>query len=202
MAVSDEELLEQYRRDPGSSLGASSLNQLFERHHSRVAAWCFRMTGEVDSATDLAQEVFLKAFQRLDSFRQDSKFTTWLYTIARNHCLDEMRSRAGRAAEASDVPLETIADSRAESASVAVERSQSGQILRRLMKESLNETESKVMTMHYVHELPLDSITRLLGLSNLSGAKAHIVSARRKLNRAITRWNSGARASRSDEYAK
>src|SRR5579872_2094922 len=148
MEASDEELLEQYRRAPASSKGRSSLNQLFERHHSRVAAWCYRITGDVDSATDLAQEVFLKAFQRIGSFRSDSKFTTWLYSIARNHCLDELRSRGGRPVETSEVPLETLVDSRSEDASQAVERGQSERILRQLMKESLDETESKVMTMH------------------------------------------------------
>src|SRR5690242_18142758 len=201
-AISDEELLEQYRRAPASPLGGSSLNQLFERHHSRVAAWCYRLTGDVDSATDLAQEVFLKAFQRIDSFRSDSKFTTWLYSIARNHCLDELRSRRGRPLEASEVVLETMPDSRAEDASQLIERNESEQILRQLMRDSLDETESKVMTMHYVHELPLDSITRLLGLTNQSGAKAYIVSAKRKLNRGIARWKRGSRQPGGDENAE
>ena len=53
------------------------------------------------------------------------------------------------------------------------------------MNKSLDETESKVITLHYVHELPLNSITRLLGLENQSGAKAFIVSARRKLERVV-----------------
>src|SRR5579864_9532981 len=92
---SDEELVERYRGEGGPQRDAF-LNQLFERHHTQVAAWCYRMTGEVDSAADLAQEVFLKAYQRLDSYRGTSKFTTWLYSIARNHCLDELRSRAVR----------------------------------------------------------------------------------------------------------
>src|SRR5215469_2440786 len=91
---SDEELLRRYRASENSRAGDSLINQLFERHHSRVAAWCYRLTGDVESAADLAQEIFLKAFQRLDSFRGDSKFTTWLYAIARNHCMDQLRTRA------------------------------------------------------------------------------------------------------------
>jgi hypothetical protein len=53
------------------------------------------------------------------------------------------------------------------------------------MRDSLEEIEAEVMTLHYVHEMPLDAITRLLRLTNPSGAKAHVVNARRKLNRAI-----------------
>lgn len=187
-AISDEELLAQYRCAGAPASRNALLDQLFGRHHTRVAAWCYRMTGDVDSASDLAQEIFLKAFQGIDSFRSESKFSTWLYAIARHHCLDELRSRGGRPPETTEIPLETIVDSSAEDASQRLERQQSEQLLRQLMAEALEETEARVMTMHYVHELPLDAITRLLGLSNQSGAKAYIVSARRKLNRAIGRW--------------
>jgi RNA polymerase sigma-70 factor (ECF subfamily) len=145
------------------------------------------MTGDVDSATDLAQDVFLKAFQRLNSFRGDSKFSTWLYSIARNRCVDEMRSRAVRPCEATGVVLEHLVDSSLEQVPRTLERQQSAQALRQLIQEALDETEAKVMTLHYVDELPLDSITRLLGLENPSGAKAYVVSARRKLQRITAR---------------
>ena len=59
--------------------------------------------------------------------------------------------------------------------------------MRQLLAESLDETERTVMTLHYGEEMPLDAITRTLKLANASGAKAYIVSARRKLNRAIER---------------
>jgi RNA polymerase sigma-70 factor (ECF subfamily) len=186
--ISDEELLLRYRAAADSSAGNSLLNQLFQRHHSRVAAWCYRLTGDVDSSADLAQEIFLKAFQRLDSFRGDSRFTTWLYTIARNHCMDQLRSRASGPQQNFEALPEQIADFRSEEISAALERRESEQLVRKWMRESLDETEAKVMTLHYVHELPLDSVTRLLRLTNPSGAKAHIVSARRKLARALALW--------------
>jgi RNA polymerase sigma-70 factor, ECF subfamily len=149
------------------------------------------MTGDVDSAADLAQDVFLKAFQRLDSYRGDSKFSTWLYSITRNHCMDEMRSRAARPPEVSDAVLEALPDTDWEQASRTLERRESVQALRHIMQEALDETEAKVMTLHYVDELPLDSITRLLELKNPSGAKAYVVSARRKLQRVAARKRDG-----------
>jgi hypothetical protein len=45
------------------------------------------------------------------------------------------------------------------------------------------------MVLHYGHEMPLDAITAALGLTNTSGAKAYIVSAKRKLSTALKRWN-------------
>jgi len=145
------------------------------------------MTGDVDSASDLAQDVFLKAFQRLQSFRGDSKFSTWLYSITRNRCLDEVRSRAARPDEASDVILDQLVDSSVEQVPRTLERRESVRALRQLIQEELDETEAKVMTLHFVDELPLDSITRLLRLENPSGAKAYVVSARRKLQRIAAR---------------
>jgi len=69
-----------------------------------------------------------------------------------------------------------------------IEASDARAVVRRLMDEALNETEKRVMTLHYGHEMQLDAITAALGLTNASGAKAYIVSARRKLNIAIKRW--------------
>jgi len=191
---SDEELIAQYRRENRSPAAHSVLNELFGRHHAQVATWCFRMTGNADSAADLAQEVFLKAFQRLDSFRGTSKFTTWLYSIARNHCLDELRARAARPRETTDAALDGMLDPDSKEISQILELRQSQDEVRQVIRDSLDETEAKVMTLHYVHDLPLDSITRLLGLTNQSGSKAYIVSAKRKLSRALAKWsNQGSR---------
>jgi len=186
--LTDEELLLRYRGATNAAVGDSLISQLFQRHHTRVAAWCYRLTGNIDAAEDLAQEIFLKAFQRLDSFRGESRFTTWLYTIARNHCMDQLRLRASDPQQMSDEMPDQLADLRTEAISSALERRESEQLVRDLMRKSLDETEAKVMTLHYVHELPLDSVTRLLGLTNPSGAKAHIVNARRKLARAVAQW--------------
>jgi RNA polymerase sigma factor (sigma-70 family) len=185
--LSDEELVERYRDAPDSRDGEAFIDQLFNRHHSRVAAWCYRMTGDVDSAADLAQDVFLKAFRNIELFRGDSKFTTWLYTITRNHCNDELRSRSGDPEQVEEGVLEQVEDFRIEHAFDSIDRQQSEKLMRRLMHEELDETETKVMKLHYADELPLDIVTRLLGLSNSSGAKAYIVSARRKLIRAFGR---------------
>src|SRR5512137_1291743 len=100
----DEELIEHCQAAEGPAAGESFLNLLFQRHHARVASWCYHITGDTNSAVDLAQEVFIKAFQGVRSFRRGSKFTTWLYSITRNHCLDELRSRKRHIQELTAVP--------------------------------------------------------------------------------------------------
>ena len=190
--LTDEELIERWRAEGGHVSAEPFLAELFRRHQTKVAAWCYQITGDVNSAADLAQEVFVRAFQGLQSFRKGSKFTTWLYSIARNRCLDELRSQKRRVEETSEELPEDIGDWRTESADSAIQQREAADLMRQLVRESLDETESKVMILHYVHELPLDSITRSLGLTNTSGAKAYIVSARRKLKRAYELWNSSS----------
>jgi RNA polymerase sigma-70 factor (ECF subfamily) len=201
MTLSDEELVERYRESESPDRD-SFLNQLFERHHSKVAAWCYRITGNVDEATDLAQEVFLKAFQHLASFRGNSKFTTWLYSITRNHCMDALKSRASGPLQAGEDVLERMEDFRAGDLASGLERRQAEELMRQLMDEALDETEGQVMTLHFVEELSLDAVTRLLGLKNASGAKAYVVSARRKLARAFEQWNERAQRRKGGGHAE
>jgi RNA polymerase sigma-70 factor (ECF subfamily) len=182
----DEELVEQYRANGGSPQGNPFLSELFGRHHRRVAAWCFRMTGDREAAADLAQEVFVKAFRHLESFRGEARFSTWLYSITRNHCRNEIRSRSARPEEITDTEL-VHAEDPGEPLLDTLERQSSQALLQTLMRDSLDEIEAQVMTLHYAEEMPLESITRLLNLSNASGAKAYIVSARRKLQAAVAR---------------
>src|SRR4051812_43184781 len=63
-----------------------TLGVLFERHHARVHALCYRLTRSADAADDLAQETFLRVLRYRESFREKASFTTWLYRVAYNVC--------------------------------------------------------------------------------------------------------------------
>jgi len=188
-ALSDEELIARHRLAPGSDRSRPFIDELFRRHQTRVVAWCYRLTGDRTQAVDLAQDVFVKAYTNLDAFRADSKFTTWLYVIARNRWRDELRARQARPREAPEADMPDVEPSAANEALAALEASDARTVVRGLMAEVLDETEQRVMTLHYGHDMRLDAITAALGLTNASGAKAYIVSAKRKLNAAVRRWN-------------
>jgi RNA polymerase sigma-70 factor (ECF subfamily) len=186
---SDEELLAKFRASPDARQNAQLLDELFGRYYSRVAIWCYRFCGTREAAADLSQDVFLKAYRNLDSFRGASKFSTWLYTITRNHCVNEIKARATRPAQNAETLDLEFQDGETPSALKSVERREAVEGMRTLMNGTLDEMEKKVMVMHFAHEVPLDGVTRLLGLTNASGARAYIVSAKRKLNTAIQRLN-------------
>jgi len=182
----DEELVALYRSTAELAERERYVDELFRRNYSKVARWCLRFTGDRESAADLAQDIFAKAYQSLTSFQSQSKFSTWLFVIARNHCLNAARSNSRQATElgvddGDDLLLE-IPDS-APTPYTAAERASSARQVHALLDEALDETEKAVFVLHYAEEVPLDTISRLLRLENQSGAKAYIVSAKRKLAR-------------------
>jgi len=68
-------------------------DELFRLHRRRVYAQCFRMTGNPADAEDLSQEVFVQVFRKLNTFRGESSFTTWLHRLTVNHVLMYFRKR-------------------------------------------------------------------------------------------------------------
>ena len=66
---------------------------LISRHKEKVRNLVYLTIGSAESVDDLSQEVFIKVFRKLDRFKGESKFTTWLYRITVNHCKDELRKR-------------------------------------------------------------------------------------------------------------
>ena len=75
-----------------------------EQHRRELRAHCYRMLGSFDEAEDLVQETMLRAWRHRDSFAGRSSLRTWLYTIATNACLDQLRRRPRQPAPAVSVP--------------------------------------------------------------------------------------------------
>lgn len=184
-AVSDERLVADYRAAPPHARDTIA-NELFARHYERVARWCFRFTGDRDTAADLAQDVFLKAHRHLHTFQGTSRFSTWLYAIVRNESFTRYQKRATQPVTDPDDVLTELPSLDPDPEHITAERSR-GRRLHQFLADTLDATERQVFTLHYGNDMSLDAITRVLRLDNASGAKAYIVSAKRKLARAVQR---------------
>ncbi len=97
----DRELLAAHCAGDGSAFG-----ELFRRHKDRMWAVAVRTTRDPEMAADAVQDGFISAFRRADSFRGDSRVTTWLHRIVVNACLDRLR----RAKPTSELPEYDLAD--------------------------------------------------------------------------------------------
>lgn len=182
--MTDEELLAGYREAWGSAR-ATAVDELFGRHQTRIARWCYRFTRDREAALDLAQEILLRAYRNLDSYRGECRFSTWLYAIARNQCLSALQKRATEPVLLTKTIAAELPDLGAIDIQTQVERNENRERSWGFILRTLDRTEARVMMLHYGEELPLNQVSQMLGLTNKSGAKAYIVSARRKLSAAI-----------------
>src|SRR5688572_22622624 len=73
-----------------------AFREMLAEHRDRVYNITFRMLGNRAEAEDVAQEVFITVFKTIDSFREESKFSTWLYRVAVNHCKNRIKYLARR----------------------------------------------------------------------------------------------------------
>jgi RNA polymerase sigma-70 factor (ECF subfamily) len=88
MQLSDNILMLAVKRGEVDHFG-----ELYERHHDRLFAFFYRMTGDSAASEDLAQEVFLRMLKYRNTFREASDFRAWMYQIARNVRADHFRKR-------------------------------------------------------------------------------------------------------------
>lgn len=71
----------------------SAFENLISRYEKKIYNFCYRMTNNKEDAEDLAQEVFIKVYRSLRLFKGNSKFSTWIYRIAYNTCIDKHRKK-------------------------------------------------------------------------------------------------------------
>ena len=105
--LSDETLVELFVSDPLRYAQAFEL--LVERYQGKVFGLSLRMMGNRDEAEDQAQEVFVKVYRSLGRFEGRSRFSTWLYRIAVNACLDAIEKRRRRP-QAADIEWSDLAE--------------------------------------------------------------------------------------------
>ena len=91
MGRTDEELVEACLAGE-----ESAFDVLLGRWEKRIRGAIYRLVGSDEEARDLCQEAFLKAYKSLRSFKQEARFSSWLYQIALNLCRDRMRRRRGK----------------------------------------------------------------------------------------------------------
>jgi RNA polymerase sigma-70 factor, ECF subfamily len=109
-ACTDPELVARYRRDQSPV----AVQELVRRHERSVYAFAHRFLGDREAAEDATQEVFVRAVRHLDGWDGRAQFRTWLFRIARNHCIDAQRKAKLRKTESLDAPSDPEGPPRSE----------------------------------------------------------------------------------------
>jgi RNA polymerase sigma-70 factor (ECF subfamily) len=185
----DHELLQAALTDPESDGARQAASQLLSRYQERVYVWCYRHAHDHERALDLAQEVLVSAYRNLGSFRERSQFSSWLFAIARNRCVSELRRPKLLYSEGSDP--DALGNGRPDPAQALVERLDE-EAIHDLIRNHLTTEEQGVLWLRCFERMPIDAITRVLAIRQASGARGVLQGARRKLRSALARREQSA----------
>ena len=164
---------------------ANAFETLVLEYEKNVYNIALRMTGNSEDAADMTQEAFIKAYNSLQSFRGDSKFSVWLYRIVSNVCLDFLRSKNRRPT----VSL-SVEDDDGEDAQLDVaDESQSPELLldRKLTRDSVRRgldslppDYRQILLLREIQGLSYEEIAQALSLE-VGTVKSRIFRARKRL---------------------
>lgn len=168
---------------------AGAFEALVVRYQAQIYNLCLRMTGNPDDASDMTQEAFLKVWRHLDSFHFDSSFSTWLYRLASNCCLDFLRSQKRHPTVSLTVENDDEEDQildvtdtapTPEEHAISAEEKE----LLRLAMLQLEEEQRQILTLRVVNDLSYTEIAEILDVKE-GTVKSRLSRARENLRKKL-----------------
>ncbi len=161
---------------------ADAFGELVRRHQTAVFNVCYRLLGERREAEDLAQEAFIRAYERLGTFDTERPFSPWMKRVAANLCLNHLQRRAPPSVPLDEErdPARTPAGGNPEAVREQIEQADA---LRAALR-GLPPHYRAVIELRHFHDLSYDDIAAALRLP-LSDVKSHLFRARKLLAKTL-----------------
>lgn len=156
-----------------------AFSRLVAAYQRPVFNLTYRMLGNPEEAEDAAQETFLRAYSRLHQYNSRHKFSTWIFSIANNHCIDRLRKRRATSVSIDDNPVLQNLEGNApmpEGTAMAHERAEEVQAL--LAK--IDPDYRTPLILRYWEELSYEEIAETMGIT-ISAVKSRLFRARQKM---------------------
>jgi RNA polymerase sigma-70 factor (ECF subfamily) len=169
----DVELVERYLAGD-----TAAFDEIMVRYERQIYRVCYRFVENREDALDLAQEVFIKAFEHLATFRRESSLKTWLYRIAMNHCINHVKKHSQEFVEVTEYTGSV--HSRVQD---QLEEREQREHFRRLVK-LLPPKQKAILEMRINEQLSYEEIARMSGRS-ISTIKASVFFALEKLRKLV-----------------
>lgn len=152
---------------------------LVEKYQNMVFALAIKMLKNTEESEEVSQDTFIKAYKSLKKFNGESKFSTWLYKIAYNTCLDRIKknSKFSNSIEIDNIPSKEI--QLTDTIFEGIERKERSEIVQKCMNQ-LPEDERVILHLFYFDELSLKEIVEIVSLTE-GNVKVKLFRARKKL---------------------
>jgi RNA polymerase sigma-70 factor (ECF subfamily) len=171
-----------------------AFKELVDEHRDKVFNLTYRMLGNRAEAEDVAQEVFISVFKTIDTFREESKFSTWLYRVTVNHCKNRIKYLARR----HDRDQDELDEASEQDAAAAVtaprpsprpDRALEGAQTEKMLQEAIGELDDDhrvLVVLRDVEDLSIEEICEITGLPD-GTIKSRLHRARMALRKKIQR---------------
>ncbi|WP_423128151.1 RNA polymerase sigma factor [Gaoshiqia sp. Z1-71] len=158
---------------------AAAFSYLVEKYQDLVYGLALKMLRNAEDAEELAQDSFVKAYRSLNSYRQKSKFSTWLYSITYNGCITLLRKRKVEVRSLDEQYLSEKDEIKIHEQLSEINKAE----LEKCLNEALSmlpEQDQVLITLYYYEEQKVEEISQITGLSE-SNVKVKIHRARKKM---------------------
>lgn len=162
-------------------------NDLYARYCHKVYRKCMSFIKDETQATDLTQDIFLRLLLKINSFKQQSKFSTWLYAITYNYCTDQVRLPSRRLESRYEADFETV-HTKADEGAAEVDELVAQQLTQALNR--LPAEERNLLRLKYEQEISIRDLAMLHTLTE-SAVKMRLKRSRDRLKRHY--WEIAAR---------
>lgn len=139
----------------------TAFRQIVESYQYMIFALAFRMLGNEEDAKDIVQETFIRIWTRLSDYNPEKKFSSWMYKITANLCLDKLKRQKFTTIDIVDV---TILNPESESIETELTNKKLGEIITEVTNE-LSHRQKLIFTLRYIEELEIAEIKEITGLS-------------------------------------
>ena len=164
----------------------TAFSELMRRHYRGVANYIYRFINDRGDSEDLAQEVFLRVYRSAKRYKPEAKFSTWLYKIATNLCLTEVKARGkdqGMSLDEIEENSGDLKDSKSADAYDLTFRREIGSAIFEALK-SLPERERTAVILCKYEELPYEEVAEIIGCT-VGAVKAYVHRGRMKLSQKL-----------------
>jgi len=152
---------------------------LVNRYKDLVFTIAMNITRNREDAEEVAQDVFLKAFQKLAGFRKESTFPTWLYRIAYNEAITNVRKNRIKMLDLEEEILEIIPEEEVEEDIAGLDEQEQKQVIAKIL-DKLPAIDRVLVTLFYLNNQPITEISEVTGLGE-SNVKVRLHRVRKRI---------------------